>query len=699
MKKTLFGLVTVLLALGLVLASCSNDFVSPLEEMARKAKGEEINLTDTQKALAKEVLPFESTRTNASGPKIPSNAHSADFPGLYFYWADKQKAEECFLLVKVGVFDEYKGFLLTKKVSNTYWDYAIGKASEENIVTANGEDWYLYKIPSGKAYYVWEAGEDEESVAVLRDHELKQNGNGSFNINMVFISEWEEQGKEFSQMMDDPLLSEKYVISFTKEVYEADGVTLVPVLEWKDSDKFIFDLIDGVKADGTDNVITSQTLTKNSPTAPEVIFEVDKNGSYTVKERAVSGYEKADILSVAPTVQKKTISIISKANNNAEFGTFEVNSQAPTVKWTGGTVDKPLYEPDIKTFWGNGVRASSPAAYDDMLSLGPEDGPNKLTWIWDREDSWSWGTTGSEIIHYLTTFDLSEDDYLGIVMRDGESDVANNKYAVPIYFACDNVAVLFVNGEMVAYTTEALKGRDVPDYGETFEDLSYNSFDGNKWQQIYFADIYPKLVAGPNKIEFYAANSEYVEGDTPNNDYHITNNPCGIIFACAINIEKEIGEGIDKVLQNVREQEYYVGGKNGTQSEWDSTTGANPGNYLRWSLDKNWFTYIDLAGLDLEAGFMIDILNGDKLEKVGQAFVQLVNGKLEITIQGNLTRTDKKTGNLDGSLVAKLFSTAPTSNPQSGNGGVEVKAKSVSITYSGEPFLYIHADGFSFYKW
>ncbi|MCL2126883.1 MAG: hypothetical protein FWH38_01400 [Treponema sp.] len=538
MKRTIFGFVTVLLAFGLILAGCAGP-ADPLADLSRAAKSDEIRLDPEQLALAKDVFPFESDRDNASGPKIPSNAHSDDFPGVYFYWADKQKAEECFLLVETAKFDEYKGFVLTKKVSDTYWDYAIGKASEDNIVTANGKEWYLYKIPSGKAYYEWEEGEDGDSVAVLKDQQPKQNGNGSFNINMVFISEWEEIDKPYSQMMDDPVYSEKFILSFTKEVYKANG-DFVAVEDWEESDVFTFDLIDVVSGE----IIDTKTLTKDSEGAPVVTFEVDKNGSYQIKERLVDGYEEADIISVVPTLQKKTIEIISKANNNADFGTFVVDAKG---KWNGGTYRKPLhlYDPNIKAYWNAGVRASNPAAFDDMMKYGP-------TWIWDRSDSWKWGTTGSEIIHYQTTFDLSADDYAGIVMRDGVSDVENYKYAVPIYFACDNVAILFVNEQIVAWTEKALKGRDVPGYGETFRDLSDDAFDGNAWQQIYFADIYNYLQVGSNKVEFYAANSEYVEGETQNNDYKITNNPCGIIFASVINIEKDLGDGIDKVLVNNR---------------------------------------------------------------------------------------------------------------------------------------------------
>ena len=57
--------------------------------------------------------PVLRDRGNAAGDKIPSNAHSADYPGLYFYWDDKQK-EDGVLLVDERVFDYFQsGYTIT----------------------------------------------------------------------------------------------------------------------------------------------------------------------------------------------------------------------------------------------------------------------------------------------------------------------------------------------------------------------------------------------------------------------------------------------------------------------------------------------------------------------------------------------------------------------------------------------------------
>jgi hypothetical protein len=112
----------------------------------------------------------ESKRTDASGDKISSNAHSGDFPGIYFYWDDKQKNDGV-LLVADEFFNWFKGeneFFITAKNSNAYWDYAIVKGAGE--VVAPGIS--AYKIPR-YIMYIDKKGKETKD-------ELK-------NINMIFI--------------------------------------------------------------------------------------------------------------------------------------------------------------------------------------------------------------------------------------------------------------------------------------------------------------------------------------------------------------------------------------------------------------------------------------------------------------------------------------------------------------------------------
>jgi len=115
------------------------------------------------------LLPYESKKSDASGDKISSNAHSGDFPGIYFYWNEKQK-EDGILKVDPAIFDLFKEgkFYITAKNSNAYWDYWI--IPEEGVATSAG--YLLYQIPR---YFMYQDKKNKTA-----NDELK-------NINMIFI--------------------------------------------------------------------------------------------------------------------------------------------------------------------------------------------------------------------------------------------------------------------------------------------------------------------------------------------------------------------------------------------------------------------------------------------------------------------------------------------------------------------------------
>ncbi|MDR0782970.1 MAG: hypothetical protein LBE83_04335 [Propionibacteriaceae bacterium] len=100
-----------------------------------------------------------TTRTNASGVKITSNAHSTDFPGIYFIWDSKQ-ADNGFLKVASFVFDTYDSFVLTSKEANTYWDFTIALQPGQQATEDGGYVFWIPKVFNNK------------------------------NINMVFLDRW-----------------------------------------------------------------------------------------------------------------------------------------------------------------------------------------------------------------------------------------------------------------------------------------------------------------------------------------------------------------------------------------------------------------------------------------------------------------------------------------------------------------------------
>jgi len=147
-------------AAALVLAATAGASAAPKAVSGVEWKG------DSDKAVAVTIgADKNTTRTNASGLKITSNAHSADFPGVYFIWDSKQK-DNGYLKVEASKFDDYESFTLTAKESNTYWDFVIAPADGQKQ-TADG--CYVFYIPKA---------------------------NGNKNINMVFLGDWVEKEKK-----------------------------------------------------------------------------------------------------------------------------------------------------------------------------------------------------------------------------------------------------------------------------------------------------------------------------------------------------------------------------------------------------------------------------------------------------------------------------------------------------------------------
>ena len=172
MKKVSFS---VAVALALVFSACNRDVLDQVsdEESAGGVKAAKV-LSDvvwkgeSDKAVAANIVAVaNATRNNASGIKITSNAHSADFPDMYFIWDSKQK-DAGYLKVKASVFGKYGSFVLTSKESNNYWDFPIALQPGQ---AQTDDGCYVFFIPK----------------VVEKDSKGK-----SFNINMVFLSELKE---------------------------------------------------------------------------------------------------------------------------------------------------------------------------------------------------------------------------------------------------------------------------------------------------------------------------------------------------------------------------------------------------------------------------------------------------------------------------------------------------------------------------
>ncbi|MCL2736492.1 MAG: hypothetical protein FWD75_07665 [Propionibacteriaceae bacterium] len=146
----------------------------------------------TDKAVAASIVDTPSARTNASGVKITSNAHSAAFPGIYFIWDSKQK-DNGYLKVSASVFDTFDSFTLTTKESNVYRDFVISVQAGQQLTS---DDCYVFYIPK-----------------VV----------GNKNINMVFISDWQLK-------VEDTLA---YNVSFIVYWIDDTGVVRTTNVDWQ----------------------------------------------------------------------------------------------------------------------------------------------------------------------------------------------------------------------------------------------------------------------------------------------------------------------------------------------------------------------------------------------------------------------------------------------------------------------------------
>lgn len=183
-KKTLTLIIAIVMVLTMfqLIAYAADNAPKPGislngNDMTWNAKDAKVAKDNFKQSNAKDKMvpstalkPVPSNKNDASGDKITSNAHSGDYPGIYFYWNEKQK-EDGILKVDPDVFKWFEDgkFYITAKNSNAYWDYWI--LQEEGIPTDGG--YLLYQIPR---YFM------------LLDKNNKITNDELKNINMIFIN-------------------------------------------------------------------------------------------------------------------------------------------------------------------------------------------------------------------------------------------------------------------------------------------------------------------------------------------------------------------------------------------------------------------------------------------------------------------------------------------------------------------------------
>ncbi|MCL2472488.1 MAG: hypothetical protein FWF26_02315 [Treponema sp.] len=245
MKRTLLGFTVVLLALGLVLASCT----SPVNSVDSISTGRAAAVSgivwngDSDKAVAADIDATVSIRNDASGTKIASNAQSADYPGVYFIWDSKQK-DNGYLKVDASVFDKYESFVLTSKESNTYWDFLIQVQPDQKKTADNCYVFYIPKVYNNK------------------------------NINMVFIGEWVLKG-------DTVITAHLGFIGY----YVNDGKVMSTSIYWQDLNQG--DMIDWAAVDAA----YADWVAKGNLAPDRTTWQTSGYASFTFADYAPIGYD------------------------------------------------------------------------------------------------------------------------------------------------------------------------------------------------------------------------------------------------------------------------------------------------------------------------------------------------------------------------------------------------------------------------
>jgi len=645
MKKLIIGM-SVLLAVGLFFAGCVLSEDDALDALARKATSNGITWTSGEGVGDHVItrLPFQSTRTNASGEKITSNSHSAKYDDIYFAWDNKQR-DDGFLKIRKSFFEDYVSFVLTKKVSNTYWDYFI--SVEEGDVAKDG--FYIFSIPKGKGYLVF----DEIALGVYGTRVEKGAPCGK-NINMVFLSAFTLKGQPVTEIEDNFPVVNSYVISFEKVVVDANGAA-VAFADWDAFDFYLYK--DGVVAYGPNKAVDGI-----------VTFNVKENVLYELVEVInAEGFANAEVITVQPTHQLGSVTMFSRAtaDNGAAVVLSDHISFLESFMINGG----PAHTMD--NLYPAQAGAADALAY--MKSLGAR-------WVWDRP--FPADIAGNEMITYAAAFDIPE----GAVID-----------ATQIFYAADNAVVLYINEKQVSESL-AFEGKEISFTNATrgLVDTRDPQFDGilNYWLDPASFNVYAVNAAdledGLNSIVFYAANADVRPDEVYNPGFVNTNhegNPAGLIFGGVISWKVCLGVGEIAPFVNVLLPVDAPRGTGVGHCPGIVINNAHNPGYYNIINETSWFTYIDLSDLVIGETLKADLINGNN-----------GNGSWNVTGTVWITLLDDDTLEIRSAARTKLriqmWHDLPEKNANFKNWPEKSINSNVFIWngYAGEQYLYVTVD-------
>ena len=249
-----------------------------------------VSITEADKTIAVEIPSAQNhERGNASGPSIPSGAHSESFPGIVFVW-DSKATNNGYLIVTSEVFDKYESFTLTTKEGSSYWDFIIKPETGQQKNKDGNYIFYILRV------------------------------SGSNKINKVFVSEWIEK-EDNSQTDEEKIAAVRNELTIPAETDRdmnlpsvLNGVTI----SWASSDE---DLI----SSSTGRVARPRYDMDVELTATLTLGSVTATKEFTVKVFARSSGEPVEVeaelvtLWPATSVTASVLIIMTQLVENAVF--------------------------------------------------------------------------------------------------------------------------------------------------------------------------------------------------------------------------------------------------------------------------------------------------------------------------------------------------------------------------------------------
>ena len=491
-----------------------------------------------------DVVFYQSMREIPGSGFIAPNSQNADFPGIFFFWDDNAQSDGI-LKVEAGYFEDFNEFILTIKYSSVYWDFLI-KLQKKQKQTPDYS--YTFLIP-GKIF-------------------------SSRGIGPVFLNDWVESSNIYYRNAEEPAL-ERDAISFTLVVKDVRGRQLGTGEWYGDVDAISFEIWD------EDGHLIADGL-KPGPDG-KVTYESDAivaGRDYIVRE--ILGEELLQKYAIPENDMR-----VSQANGR----NFTIFSGKAAPEGNVPVANIEHYGAGKVNSWNDELLSGGDAElFQAILGIMDEEG-NSPGWIWNMGADM--GANPESAIIATEEFFIPS----GSVVPD----------TVYFHFACDNAAVVYVNGQWAACTSRAFGGGDE---GRGIRNFNFQTVDfwaGIEWAHVYQANIAPMLREGPNTIKIYAANSGA-------GDESVT----GLIYASSFTVGK--APEVNEFVNEVKEYYSFWAGINLTITEAGGGTSAATATMIgdeAYMTGSGWQTYIRVDGLSKYSPMAFDLITNDVV--VGKA--------------------------------------------------------------------------------